>query len=180
MEKVILIYEGYLKKWIALIIGVPIFLMAIIETLNGFGRKLWIPFPCAIETVESLLVITTYFGVSIVAIERGHVKVDLLTRKFPRWIQNCVTIFGDLIGAAVFGLISWGAWKMAIYAVKIMEMRIGLYSFPLWPFKVLFAVGTTLFVIQLAINVVKFIHVSLGNTHYANVDKIEEGKEGQF
>ena len=99
MEKLILIFEEYLRKWGAYVIGVPVFLMAIIETLNGFGRKLWVPFPCAVETVESLLVITTYFGVSVVALERGHVKVDLLTRKLPRSIQNYVTIFADFVGA---------------------------------------------------------------------------------
>ena len=176
MEKLILIYEERLRKWGAYIIGVPIFMMAIIETLNGFGRKLWVAFPCAVETVESLLVVTTYFGVSIVAIERGHVKVDLLTRKFPRAIQNYVTIFADVVGAGVFALITWGAWKMAVYAVKIWEMRIGVYYFPLWPFKVLFAFGTTLFVIQLIINIIKLTHVSLGHSHYANMDKMKEAE----
>ena len=111
MEKLIMIFEDRLRKWGAYIIGIPIFLMAIIETLNAFGRKLWIPFPCAVETVESLLVITTYFGASIVAIERGHVNVDLVTRKLPRPVQNYVAIFADVVGAAVFGLLTWGAWR---------------------------------------------------------------------
>ena len=180
MEKFIMIFEDHLRRWGAFVIGVPVFLMAIIETLNGFGRKLWGPFPCAVETVESLLVITTYFGVSILAIERGHVKVDLLTRKFPRSIQNGVTIFADVVGGVVFGLLSWGAWKMAAYSTTIMETRTGVYNFPLWPFKLLFAAGLTLFVIQLAINIVKFIHVSLGDAHYANVDKIQAAEEAQF
>jgi len=176
MEKLILVFEEYLRKWGAYIIGVPIFMMAIIETLNGFGRKFWFAFPCAVESVESLLVITTYFGVSIVAIERGHVKVDLLTRKFSQAIQNYITIFADVVGAAVFGLITWGAWKMAVYAVKIWEMRMGLYYFPLWPFKVLFAFGVTLFVIQLFFNIIKLTHVSLGDTRYANMDKTKEAE----
>ena len=179
MEKLILIYEEHLRKWGAYIIGVPIFMMAIIETLNGFGRKFWIAFPCAVESVESLLVITTYFGVSLVAIERGHVKVDLVTRKFPQAIQNYMTMFADIVGAAVFGLITWGAWKMAIYSAKITEMRMGVYYFPIWPFKVLFAFGTTLFIIQLIINIIKLTHVSFGDTRYANMDKMKEA-EPQF
>ena len=155
MERMIVVFEDRLKKWGAYLVGIPIFLMAIIEALNAFGRKLWVPFPCAVETVESLLVITTYFGVSIVAVERGHVNVDLLTRKFPRRVQNTITVFADVVGAAVFGLLTWGAWRMAIYAAKIMEIRLGVYRFPLWPFKLLFALGLTLLVIQLVFNVVK-------------------------
>jgi TRAP-type C4-dicarboxylate transport system permease small subunit len=174
MEKVIMLYEDRLRKWGAYIIGIPVFLMAMIETLNAFGRKLWVPFPCAVETVESLLVITTYFGASIVAIERGHVNVDLVTRKLPRRVQNVITIFADVVGAAVFGLLTWGAWRMAVYAVTIMEMRLGVYRFPLWPFKLLFALGLTLLVIQLGFNIIKFTHLSLGRTHYAKVDTIQK------
>jgi TRAP-type C4-dicarboxylate transport system permease small subunit len=180
MEKFIMAFENRLRRWGAFIIGVPVFLMAIVETLNGFGRKLWGPFPCAVETVESLLVIVTYFGVSIVAMERGHVKVDLLTRNFPRSLQNYITIFADVVGTIVFGLLGYGAWKMAIYSTSIMEVRIGVYDFPLWPFKLLFAAGITLFVIQLAINIVKFIRVSRGDTHYADVDKIQAAEEAHF
>jgi TRAP-type C4-dicarboxylate transport system permease small subunit len=165
MEKVIVAFEDRLKKWGAYLIGMPVFLMAVIETLNAFGRKLWVPFPCAVETVESLLVITTYFGVSIVAIERGHVNVDLLTRKLPKRMQNYVTIFADMVGVAVFGLLTWGAWKMAVYAVRIMEIRLGVYRFPLWPFKMLFAFGLTLLVLQLVANIVKMTRVSSGQAH---------------
>ena len=179
MEKLIMVFEDRLRKWGAYIIGIPIFLMAIIETLNAFGRKLWIPFPCAVETVESLLVITTYFGASIVAIERGHVNVDLVTRELPRPVQNYVAIFADVVGAAVFGLLTWGAWRMALYAVRIMEERLGVYRFPLWPFKLLFAFGLTLLVIQLVINIIKLTHVSLGHSHYAKIDRIK-GPETPF
>jgi len=180
MEKLISIFEGLITKWVVYLIGMPIFLMAIVEALNGFGRKLWGAFPCAIEIVESLLVIIIFFGVSVVAVERGHVKIDLLTRKFPLAIQNYLTILTDIVGAGVFGLITWGAWKMAIYAVKIMEMRIAVIDFPIWPFKVIFAFGGTLFVIQLLINVVKSIYLIRGDTRYANVEKIQEPEEIQL
>jgi TRAP-type C4-dicarboxylate transport system permease small subunit len=177
MEKLIMVFEDRLRKWGAYMIGIPVFLMAIIETLNAFGRRLWVPFPCAVETVESLLVVTTYFGVSIVAMDRGHVNVDLVTRVLPRPVRNYVTIFADVVGAAVFGLLTWGAWRMALYAVSILEERLGVYRFPLWPFKLLFAVGLTLFVIQLVFNIIKLIHVSLGHSHYAKKDSRTGGTE---
>jgi TRAP-type C4-dicarboxylate transport system permease small subunit len=165
MDNIIISFENRLRRWGAYLIGIPIFVMALIEALNAFGRKLWVPFPCAVETVESLLVITTYFGVSVVAIERGHVNVDLVTRKFPRRVQRYITIFADLVGAVVFGLLTWGAWRMAVYAARIMEIRLGVYRFPLWPFKLLFALGLTLLVIQLVFNIIKLIHSGSGEGH---------------
>ena len=174
MEKIIMIYENRLKRWGVYIISMPLFLMALIEALNAVGRKLQIPFPCAIESVESLLVITVYFGASIVALERGHIKVDLLTRYFSLSVQNYLTILAHVLGAIGFGLLTWGAWSAALYAVKIMEVRMGEYMFPLWPFKLLFAFGMTLFIIQLIFNIIKLIHVCKGNTGYANMDTFQE------
>ena len=174
MEKLIMIYEDRLKRWGVYIISMPLFLMAIIEALNAVGRKLHIPFPCAIEAVESLLVITVYFGASIVALERGHIKVDLLTRHFPSSIQNYLSILAHILGAIGFGFLTWGAWGAAINAVKIMEVRMGEYDFPMWPFKLLFAFGMTLFIVQLIINIIKLIHISMGNEGYAKMDTLQE------
>ena len=174
MEKFIVIYEDRLKRWGVYIISMPLFLMAMIEALNAVGRKLHTPFPCAIEAVESLLVITVYFGASIVAMERGHIKVDLLTRHFPESIQTYLSILAHILGAIGFGFLTWGAWRAALYAVKIMEVRMGEYDFPTWPFKLLFAFGMTLLVVQLIINIIKLIHVSLGNKGYANMDNLQE------
>ena len=174
MEKLILMFEPRLKRWGIYIISLPLFVMAVIEALNALGRKLFIPFPCAIEAVESLLVITIYFGVSIVAQERAHVAVDLIVRKFPQVVQNHMETFSNLLGFLTFGLLTYGAWIEAWKAVLIWEMRIGVYRFPLWPFKVLFAVGMSLLTIQLLFNVIKLIYVSLGHTSYADMDKIEE------
>ena len=71
MEKMIIAYEEYFKKIGTYIIFSPLIVMTIIECLNAIGRKLYIPFPCALEAVESLLVTSVYFGVSIVALEGG-------------------------------------------------------------------------------------------------------------
>jgi TRAP-type C4-dicarboxylate transport system permease small subunit len=176
MEKLIIRWEEHLSTWGAYVISVPLFLTTIIETLNAIGRKVWIPFPCAVESVESLLVMTVYFGASIVAVEKGHVKVDLIVRKLPRSAQNYIDVFANLLGVGAFGLLSWGAWKLAIHVVRIMEVRLGVYNYPLWPFKVLFAFGLTLLVIQLLINAIKMMYVCSGRTNYANVDKRGEGE----
>jgi len=176
MEKLIMIFEDRLSRWGSHVISIPLFLMAIIETLNAIGRKIWVPFPCAVESVETLLVMTVYWGASIVALERGHVQVDFIVRKLPPSLQNYIGVFANLLGAAAFGLLSWGAWKIVIHVVRIMEVRLGVYNFPLWPFKVLFAVGLSLLVVQLLINAIKLIYVSSGRTEYANRDKRGEGE----
>ena len=56
-------------------------------------------------------------------------------------------------------------------------MRIGVYRFPLWPFKTLYAVGMTFLTIQLVINLIKYIHLTAGRESYAGLKReIVEGE----
>ena len=174
MEKIIIVYEEKFKKWGVYVISAPLIVMTIIEVLNAIGRKLFLPFPCTIEAVESLLVISVYFGVSIVALEGGHVNVTLATERFPESVKHFLDAMANFLGALTFGYLAAGAWGEAYKSFGILEMRIGVYRFPLWPFKILFAVGLTFLTIQLVFNAIKIIHLSLGHTSYAGMDKVEK------
>jgi len=174
MERFIAGYEQKFRKWGVYVISVPVLIMTVIEVLNVIGRRYVIPFPCALEAVESLLVICVYFGVPIVALEMGHVNIVMATRKLPLVVQNFLEAFGSLVGTALYGFWAYGAWIESLKSLGILEMRIGVYRFPLWPFRLLFAVGLTFLVIQLAINVVKLTYVALGRTRYAGMDKLHK------
>jgi TRAP-type transport system small permease protein len=174
MERIIRMYERNLLNRGIWIISMPLFLMTIVEFLNCIGRKWFVPLPVAIEAVENLLGITVYFGASIVAVKQGHVRVDMLTSRFATWAQDLLRLLGSLLGAAAFGFLGYGAWIEAMRSTDLMEMRVGVYPFPVWPFKILFAVGMTFFVIQLFFDVIKAVHHALGNTDYAGMDKIEK------
>jgi len=171
MERLIMAYEEKFKRIGIYIIFSPLIVMTVIECLNAFGRKLYIPFPCALEAVESLLVTSVYFGVSIVALEGGHVNVTIMTRKFPIWLQHLFDTLANLLGTLAFGYLMTGAWAEAIKAISILEMRIGVYRFPLWPFKTLYAVGMTFLTIQLAINTIKYIYLTSGRETYAGLKR---------
>ena len=177
MEKWIMAYEEKFKRIGTYIIFSPLIVMTVIECLNAIGRKLYIPFPCALEAVESLLVTSVYFGVSIVALEGGHVNVTIMTRKFPVWVQHLLDTIANLVASLAFGYLMAGAWAEATKAISILEMRIGVYRFPLWPFKTLYAIGMTFLTIQLVINTIKFIYLTAGRESYAGLKReVVEGE----
>jgi TRAP-type C4-dicarboxylate transport system permease small subunit len=173
MEKLIMQYEARLEKWGVYLISAPLAVMTVIEVLNAVGRKFSMPFPCALESVESLLVISVYLGVAIVALEGGHVNVTLLTDRFPRSVQFAMDALANLLGALTFGFFSAAAWIEGYKSFGILEMRIGMYRFPIWPFKIIFAFGLTLLVVQLVVNVIKFTYNALGYTDYAGSNKFK-------
>lgn len=167
MEKMIVFYEERLAKWGVYLISAPLVFMTAIEVMNAFGRKFFIPFPCSLEAVESFLVISVYLGVSIVALEGGHVSVSLLADRFSVRVQHAFDAFANLVGMLTFGFLAVGAWKEAFRSLGIWEMRIGVYRFPLWPFKLIFAAGMTMLVVQLFFNVIKSSHKAAGRRDYA-------------
>ena len=177
MEKIIMKYEQFVLKWTIPVVIFPVLAMTIIETLNVIGRKFLIPFPCALEAVESLLVLSVYLGVSIVAMAGGHVNITMATERLPLSAQKFFDAVANGLGMLVFGFLTCGAWVEFFKALKIMEMRIGVYRFPIWPFRLFFAIGLTTLTIQLAINTIKLLHVAFGNTNYANYQKLLEREE---
>ena len=173
MEKLIIRYEATLEKWGVFLISAPLAVMTVIEVLNAVGRKLSMPFPCALESVESLLVISVYLGVAIVALEGGHVNVTLMTNRLSPSVQSALDALANLLGALTFGFFAVAAWAEGVKSVAILEMRIGMYRFPIWPFKIIFAFGLTLLVVQLTVNVVKYTYNALGYTDYAGSSKFK-------
>jgi len=120
MEKIIMYYEKWILKWSIPVIIFPVLIMTVIEVLNVLGRKLFIPFPCALEAVESLLVISVYFGMSFVAMAGGHVNITLATeglslakQKFLDALANFLGML-NFMGKCVFGVtfMMWVRWTL--------------------------------------------------------------------
>jgi TRAP-type C4-dicarboxylate transport system permease small subunit len=177
MEKIIMNYERWMLKWAVPVIIFPVLAMAVIETLNAIGRKLFMPVPCALEAVESLLVVSVYFGMSFVAMGGGHVNITIATDKFSPSAKKFLDAVANFLGMVVFGFLACGAWVEFVKAVRIMEIRIGVYRFPLWPFRLFFAIGLTMLVVQLAFNVIKLTHAAFGHPNYAGMEKLLEREE---
>jgi TRAP-type mannitol/chloroaromatic compound transport system permease small subunit len=72
----------------------------------------------------------------------------------------------------IFGFLATGAWAQFVKSYRIMEIRTGVYRFPIWPFRLFFAVGLTMLTIQLIINAIKLTHVALGHTNYADMQSL--------
>jgi TRAP-type transport system small permease protein len=132
-------------------------LMLIVETLNVLGRELYVPLPCALEASESLLVVSVFLAVAYVALHFGHTNVTILTMRFPQRVQKLLDAFSHFLAVVVYAILAMGAWIEAFQKTVLLEMRIGVFRFPIWPFRLLFATGLTLLVLQSLSNTIKCI-----------------------
>jgi TRAP-type C4-dicarboxylate transport system permease small subunit len=157
MKSLIEAYERIYRKWIPGVIAVPLAVITIIVFFNAIGRKLGVPFPLTVESVEALIVVSVYFGVALVALEKGHVNVTFATEKLSPRVNEIIDGLGHIVAFLTFAFLTVSAWVIAADSIKILEYRLAVARFPLWPFKTLFALGLTFMSIQLFFNAYKFL-----------------------
>ena len=177
MEKIIESYESFYRRFIPDLIAFPLVIMTIVICINVVGRKLSMPFPITVELVEALLVISVYFGVALVALEGGHVNVTFATDKLSPRVCFFIEGLGNALAAIAFIYLSLSAWSIAIASVKVMEYRLAVMRFPLWPFKLLFAAGLSLMAVQLVFNAIKALFLASGRESYAGISSMPKAQD---
>jgi TRAP-type C4-dicarboxylate transport system permease small subunit len=180
MERSIVAYERGYRAVATYLVFLPLIAMTLIEFLNAIGRKLFVPFPGTVESVESLLVVSVYFGVALVALEGGHVNVTMATGRLSPAARHLLDAVANVMAAVVFGYLAVGAWAEALRSIAMLEFRLGVYRFPLWPFKTLFSLGLALLTIQLVLNTVKHLALAGGRESYAGLKREEEHHAPQY
>ncbi|MCB2190483.1 MAG: TRAP transporter small permease subunit [Deltaproteobacteria bacterium] len=153
-----------ISLWMIGFAALSLVLIMVDEVINAIGRKFGVPLPCALELAVSLMISSIFLAVSRVASIEEHTFVTMTTRMLPRPIKRGMDCFGYLLGVIVFGIISVGAWEIAYDSLLKMEMQIGVFRFPIWPFRIIFALGVSLLSLQLLANAVRAaIQIAQGN-----------------
>ena len=132
--------------WVTVVIaGLCMFLILSIGTLDVLAYLLLkSPFSGANEIVEVVLAVCVAMAIVSAHYTHSHVKVDIISENFPPKINFVVDIFGRFLGAVCTFLLAYGSWRLAIDSVLERETAITLYSFPIYPGKILFAAGLTI------------------------------------
>ena len=135
--------------------GVSLFAMMIMMTIHVVGRKLSMPVPGAFEASEQLMVVVFSFPLAEVSLKKGNIVFELLSRKFPPRMNRRMEIIGNLVGLFLFAPLTYQAWVVAHRMYSMQEYRQGIIDFPIWPFRILIAVGLTVFVYELVVSWIK-------------------------
>jgi len=144
-----------ISLWAISLSVISIVLIMLVEVINALGRKFATPFPCALELAVSLMITTVFFAAPRVASLEEHTFVTLTTRNLPPVIKRLMDLFGFMLGFVVFGIVAAGAWEAAYRSVITFEMRIGVFRFPIWPFRILFSFGLSMLSLQLLLNALR-------------------------
>ncbi|MDF3072466.1 MAG: hypothetical protein K0S54_133 [Alphaproteobacteria bacterium] len=131
------------------IAGIGMFFIAMISTADVlFYLVLGRPFSGANESVEVALAVSIAMTLAYTQYKREHIVVDVVVQNFSRVGKRISLVIELVVGLVCMFLITWRAWELALESTKMRETASSLYSFPIYPWKILFAIGLSLAMVE--------------------------------
>ena len=137
-----------------LIMPLPVF----VDVIARFAFRKSIP--GAIEIESFMLLIIVFLGVAFVQFNEGHIRIEFIVSRFPKWVQNLLECFHYLICALFFGIMSS---QLLMQGINKMQDHVITYELelPVWIFWFVGATGTMILAIVVALDFLRALLRSL-------------------
>ena len=98
----------FLSRLLAYVSTIMLGLMMLLTVVDVFMRYVVnAPITGATEVSELMMVILVFPGLAWIALDRSHIRVDLLVVRWPRRVQLVVEIVTLLLALGTFVIITW-------------------------------------------------------------------------
>lgn len=135
----------YLMQLALIVSGLCMFLILSLCTADVLAYLLLgKPFSGANEIVEVALAVCISTTIVRAHYEKSHIEVDLISQWFPKGVKRVTEFIALTLAVCCTGFLAYGAWNLAAGSVRDREAAITLYSFPIYPWKVLFALSISI------------------------------------
>jgi TRAP-type C4-dicarboxylate transport system permease small subunit len=133
------------------------------STILGFadvvGTKfLDYPVPGTLEITESTMVLVVFGALAYTQSKRGHIRVEILYNFGSPRVRAALDAVTHLIALIYFGFLFWLGAQEAIYSWGISEATMGTVRFPLFPARLILAIGCALLLLQLVLDLLHDLH----------------------
>ena len=115
--------------WFAGVAGAITFALMVLTTFDVIGRYVFnAPIFGAFEFTEIFMGAIVFFALAAATTGRDHIVVTLVYGVFPHAVRRVLTVFADLVGAALMGLFCWRMWFYAerLYASRETTLELGI------------------------------------------------------
>jgi len=122
-----------ITKWLAILAAVSIAVMMVINFTDIIGTKFFLrSVPGALDISEELMVLVTLLPLAFIALERGHIRITLLTDHMSPAVRFVLQIIQYVIATLITGFITWRVFVGFQETVEIMDLKEGI-DLPIWP-----------------------------------------------
>lgn len=138
-----------LNNWVGRIVGWLIVPLTFIVAYDVFLRYVFNrPTIWAWDISSQLLGIFTVLGGGYTLLYGGHIGVDILVVKLSPRKRAVIDLITSLLFFFGFGLLVWQTASEAWDSLKIAERQVTYFAAPIYPFKMIMALGILLLFLQ--------------------------------
>ena len=144
------------NRGLASIAGALVALVMLVTCLDVVSRMLLNrSIQGASELVVLFLVGLVFLGFAGAEASGSNFSVTILVRLLSPRAQRVINRLMTLISLVAMGLLTWYSWRRAITSIAAGEESYGVIPFPVWPSRLIIAIGLTMLVIQLAVELIR-------------------------
>lgn len=141
---------------LALAGGALLGLMMLVSVIDICARYFFDqPIVGVVEALTLALPVAVFLPLAYVEIRGAHIRVDLLTGRFPEKVRILLDLVSSLLGITLFAIITWFGWNYAVESWQNNEVGAGMLGLVVYPTKTAIAIGFTLAGIQLIVMAVR-------------------------
>jgi len=149
-------------RWLNWMAAAALIVVMLIVCANVIGRSFWeTPVKGTVDIVSLLGAIVVGWAIAYTQVFKGHIRIDLLVERLPPRIQHIVDSVIDLIGFALFALISWETIIFAKANFEVGELS-EVLKLPITPFASVVAIGCIALTLVLFIDLIKSVSKAVG------------------
>ena len=139
------------SRWVTILSALAALIIMLLVTVDVLMRRfLNMPITGSFEISTALLVVIVFCCVAWVMTERGHIVVDLITRKYPQRLGAVMSSFALFCSMIIVGLICWGSIQFGLEQARVGEASV-LLKLPVAPFIFVLAFGSALLTLVILI-----------------------------
>jgi TRAP-type C4-dicarboxylate transport system permease small subunit len=158
LEKIVIL----MTRWLNWMAAATLIIVMVIVCANVIGRSFWgTPVKGTVDIVSLLGAIVIGWAIAYTQVLKGHIRIDLFVQRLPPRIRYVVDSVIDLIGLALFALISWQTVIFAKANFEVGELS-EVLKLPITPFASVVAVGCIALTLALFLDLIKSVSKAVG------------------
>ena len=178
--------DGFVVKVFKYISYPPAVLMmfiAVMATVNVITSKIFHTIvPSVNDWITYLLIPIVFLSISHVQLDRGLVVVDVLNKRYPKWLLNVIDVISNFCLIGLNGFISWRAFVLMLDKFAHKEISsIDAGHFYLWPFCLILGFGMLCFAFTsfwCILRTIFDVHPVLPESPEAAAKELEDAEKG--
>lgn len=105
----------------------------------------------AYEVLTMMLVGVIFLGLAYAERTDSNIKLTLVTSRLPGTPAKIARIVSTIVAMLMCLWISWATWNSALLSIDRGEFQQGLLSIPIWPAKLIIAIGFTVLTLEIVL-----------------------------